>query len=175
MFNSVEHRININSSYYHFILTYKPYLRKLACILICMGFPCGSAGKEYACNAGDLGLISGLGRSPGEGKGYPLQCSGLENSMGCIVHGVAKNRTQLSDFHFTLVLATGPPEVPLPSLTRPWVLLGSGCSPEAEPPPPSSSSSTQEAQDPQWRLEGQCKPLTPWTSALFYFETDLVF
>ena len=54
-----------------------------------MGFPCGSAGKEYACNAGDLGLISGLGRSPGEGKGYPLQCSGLENSMGCIVHGMA--------------------------------------------------------------------------------------
>ena len=45
------------------------------------GFPCGSAGKESACNAGDLGLIPGLGRSPGEGKGYPLQCSNLENSM----------------------------------------------------------------------------------------------
>ena len=42
-----------------------------------------------------------LGRSPGEGKGYPLQYSGLENSMDCIVHGVAKSRTQLSDFHFT--------------------------------------------------------------------------
>ena len=44
----------------------------------------GSAGKESACNAGDLGLIPGLGRSPGEGKGYPLQCSGLENSVDCI-------------------------------------------------------------------------------------------
>ena len=61
-------------------------------------FPCGSAGKESVCNAGDLGLIPGLGRSPGEGKGYPLQYSGLENSMVCIVHGVTKSRTQLSDF-----------------------------------------------------------------------------
>ena len=50
--------------------------------------------KESACNAGDLGLIPGLGRSPGEGKGYPLQYSGLENSMGCMVCGVTK-----SDFH----------------------------------------------------------------------------
>ena len=49
------------------------------------GFPCGSAGKESACNAGDLGSIPGLERSPGEGKGYPLQYSGLENSMDCIV------------------------------------------------------------------------------------------
>ena len=46
-----------------------------------MGLPCGSASKESACNAGDLGSIPGLGRSPGEGKGYPLQYSGLENSM----------------------------------------------------------------------------------------------
>ena len=45
------------------------------------GFPCGSAGKDSTCNAGDLGLITGMGRSPGEGKGYPLQYSGLENSM----------------------------------------------------------------------------------------------
>ena len=60
----------------------------------------GSAGKESACNAGDLGSIPGLGRSPGEGKGYPLQYSGLENSMDCIVHGVAKSRTRLRDFHF---------------------------------------------------------------------------
>ena len=51
------------------------------------GFPCGSAGKESACNAGDLGSIPGLGRSPGKGKGYPLQYSGLENSMDCIVQG----------------------------------------------------------------------------------------
>ena len=65
-----------------------------------MGFPCGSAGKESACNAGDLGSIPGLGRSPGEGKGYLLQYSGLENSMDCIVHGVSKSQTQLSNFHF---------------------------------------------------------------------------
>ena len=53
-------------------------------------FPCGSAGKESACNAGDLGSIPALGRSPGEGKGYPLQYSSLENSMDCIVHGIAE-------------------------------------------------------------------------------------
>ena len=52
------------------------------------------------CNAGDLGLIPGLGRSPGEGKGYQLQYSGLENSMDCIVYGVRKSQTRLSDFHF---------------------------------------------------------------------------
>ena len=63
-------------------------------------FPCGSAGKESACNMGDLSLTPGLGRAPGEGKGYPLQYSGLENSMDCIVHGVAKSQTQLSNFHF---------------------------------------------------------------------------
>ena len=62
-----------------------------------MDFPCGSAGKESACNVGDLGLIPGLGRSPGERSGYPLQYSGLENSP-CIVYGVAKSRTRLSDF-----------------------------------------------------------------------------
>ena len=56
-----------------------------------LGFACGSAGKESTCNAGDLGSIPWLGRSPGEGKGYPLQCSGLENSMECLVHGVTKS------------------------------------------------------------------------------------
>ena len=55
-----------------------------------LGFPCGSAGKESACNAGDLGSIPGLGRSPEEGKGCPLQYSGLENSMDCMVHGGAE-------------------------------------------------------------------------------------
>ena len=50
---------------------------------------------------GDLGLTPGLGRSPGEVKGYLLLCSGVENSMHCIAHGVAKSRTRLSDFHFT--------------------------------------------------------------------------
>ena len=53
-----------------------------------LGLPCGSAGKEFTCNVGDLGSIHGLEVSPGEGKGYPLQYSGLENSMGCIVHWV---------------------------------------------------------------------------------------
>ena len=62
-----------------------------------MGFPGSSAGKESACNVGDLGSIPGLGRSPGEGKGYPLQYTGLENSMDCIVHGVTKSQAQLSD------------------------------------------------------------------------------
>ena len=57
------------------------------------GFPGGSEGKVSVCNAGDLGSIPGLGRSPGEGQGYPLQYSGLENSMACIVHGVAKSQT----------------------------------------------------------------------------------
>ena len=65
------------------------------------GFPGGSAGKESACNVGDLGSVPGLGRSPAEGKGYPLQYSGLENSMDCIVHAVAKSQTWLSKFHFT--------------------------------------------------------------------------
>ena len=64
-----------------------------------LDFPCGSAGKEPACNVGDPGSIPGLGRSPGEGKGYPLQYSGLENSMDYIVYGVAKSRTGLSNFH----------------------------------------------------------------------------
>ena len=63
------------------------------------GFSCGSAGKESASNVGDLGFIVGLGRSPRERKGYPLPYSGLENSMDCIVHGVTKSRTQLSNFH----------------------------------------------------------------------------
>ena len=66
-----------------------------------LGLPCGSAGKESTCNGVDLGSISGLGRSPGEGKGCPLQYSGWENSMDCIVHGVEKSRTGLSNFHFT--------------------------------------------------------------------------
>ena len=65
-----------------------------------LGFPGGSAGKESARDAEHLGLIPGLGRSPGEGKGYPLQYSRLQNPMDCIVHGVAKSRTGMSDFHF---------------------------------------------------------------------------
>ena len=69
-----------------------------------MGFSGGSDGKESTCDAGDLGLIPGLGRSSGEGNSYPLQYSGLENSMDrgawqATVHGVTKRWTQLSDFH----------------------------------------------------------------------------
>ena len=60
----------------------------------------GSDSKESSCNAGDLGLIPGLGRIPGEVKGDPLQYSGLENPMDCIIHLVTKSWTRLSDFHF---------------------------------------------------------------------------
>ena len=66
-----------------------------------MGFSCGSAGKESACNVGGLGSIPELGRSSGEGNGYALQYPGLENSMDCIVHGVTKSRTPQRDFQFT--------------------------------------------------------------------------
>ena len=67
-----------------------------------MGFSVGSVGKESAYNAGDPGLIPGSGRSPGEGKGYLLQYSGLENSIDSVVHGVAKSWTRLNDFHSKL-------------------------------------------------------------------------
>ena len=66
-----------------------------------MGFPDGLEDEESTRHAGDLGPIPGLGRSPGEGKGYPLQYSSLENSMDCRVYAVAKSRTRLNDFHFT--------------------------------------------------------------------------
>ena len=71
-----------------------------------MRFPGGSDGKASACNVGDLGLIPGLGRSPGGGNGNPLQYSCLENSMGggawwATVHGVTRNQTRLSNFTLT--------------------------------------------------------------------------
>ena len=71
-----------------------------------MGFLCGSAGKESACNAGDLGSIGGLGRPPGEVKGYPPQYSGLENSMDCISMGLKESdmTKQLSPFLSSLIL-----------------------------------------------------------------------
>ena len=68
-----------------------------------LGFPHSSASKESACNARDPGSVPGSGRSDGEGKGYPLQYSGLENSMDCIVHGFTKSQTQLSDCHLHLL------------------------------------------------------------------------
>ena len=64
-----------------------------------MGLPGGLDIKESAGNAGDMDSIPGLGRSPGEGKGCPLQYSGLENSMDSVVHEVLKSGTQLSEFH----------------------------------------------------------------------------
>ena len=74
--------------------------KKYFTLLFKVGFPCGSAGKEFACNAGDQGSIPESGKSSGEDNGYPLQYSGLDNSMGCIVHGVTKSRTWRSSFHF---------------------------------------------------------------------------
>ena len=65
-----------------------------------MGFPESSVDKESTCNTGDPSSIPGLGRSAGEGISYPPQYSSLENFMDCIVHGVAKSETWLSDFHF---------------------------------------------------------------------------
>ena len=99
--------------------SYWCFLLALLCFLLCWlhaaaislaydahkGFPRGSAGKESACNAGDLGSISGLGRSPGEGEGCPLQYSGLENSMDGIVRGVTKSEIRLNDFHFFFSLS----------------------------------------------------------------------
>ena len=87
-----------------------------------MGFlPCGSAGKESACNAGDLVSIPGFGRSPGEGKGYPLQYSGLENSMDWIVHGVAKSQTWLSNFHFPITMRVQWTFFPPSGRRYPWM------------------------------------------------------
>ena len=63
--------------------------------MILFGFPGGSTSKESACNAGDLGYIPVLGRSPGKGKGYPLQYPGPGE-----FHGVAKSQTRLNDFQF---------------------------------------------------------------------------
>ena len=84
---------------------------------VLLGFPCGSAGKESICKAGDLGSIPGLGRSPGKEKGYPCQYSGLENPMDggawwATVPGVAKSQTRLSDFtSFTFCWELGVPAI----------------------------------------------------------------
>ena len=78
------------SCLYIYIYTYTHTKYLMIIILKNYGFPGSSASKDPTCNVGDLDLIPGLGRSPWEGKGYPLQYSGLENTMDCIVHGVAK-------------------------------------------------------------------------------------
>ena len=85
-------------SFFFLMLSFKPAFSLSSFTL---NFPCGSASKESPCNSGDQRLIPGLGRSPGEGKGYPLRYSGLENSMDCIVQGVIKSQTRLREFHFT--------------------------------------------------------------------------
>ena len=89
------------------------------------GFPGGSDSKASACNAGDLGLIPGLGRSPGEGNGNPLQYSCLENPMDggawqAIVHGVTNSQTRLSDFTFRASLVAQRLKR-LPAMRETWV------------------------------------------------------
>ena len=92
-----------------------------------LGFPCGSAGKESACNAGDLGSIPGSGRSTGEGISFSLQCSGLENPMDCVVRGFAKSSTRRSDFHsllhYVCVGLSGRRRVSTGSRLGPWVII----------------------------------------------------
>ena len=81
-------------------------------------FPDSSAGKESTCNVGDLGSIPGLGRCPGEGKGYPLQYSSLENSMGCIVHGAMTKQLvlpQLCIVYLHYTLSKPPPSAGIPA------------------------------------------------------------
>ena len=95
VFNNLGSRRNNNNT-----KSSKVCIAHYAFIYIILGFPGGSDGKESTCNVGDLGSILGLGRLHGEGKGYPLQYSGRENSMKYRVHVVAKSWTQLSDFHF---------------------------------------------------------------------------
>ena len=92
---------------------------------------CGSAGKESTCDAGDLGSIPGLGRSPGEGNGAPLQYSCLENPMDggtwkAAVHGVAEGWTQLSDFIFTFHSHALEKEMATHSSVLAWRIPGTG-------------------------------------------------
>ena len=100
------------------------------------GFSHSSAGKESACNAGDLGSIPGLGRSPGEGNTYTLQYSGLENPKDCIVHGFANSQTWLSDFHVTGLKTTSGIRLKcqLPGWTPRDLVRRSAVSPEIRKP-----------------------------------------
>ena len=86
---------------YHFVSC--PSLNRFGEDVIIKGFPCGSAGKESAWDAEDLASIPGWGRSPGEGKGYPLQYSGLENSMECIAKGGQRVGHNWATFTFTFI------------------------------------------------------------------------
>ena len=95
----------VNMKHLHLLLFFWSFLFNLTIADLTIIFPGGSEGKASACNAGDLGSIPGLGRSPGEGSGNPLQYSCLENPMDreacwATVHAIAKSRTQLSSFTF---------------------------------------------------------------------------
>ena len=98
---TIEFSVKILILNFLYLKSYPVLMMFFVSSFLILAFPCGSAGKESTCNVGDLGLIPGLGRSPREGKSYPLQFSGLENSMDRIVHGVATNRAQLNDFDIT--------------------------------------------------------------------------
>ena len=87
---------------------------------------CSSASKESVCNVENLGSIPRLGRSPGEGKGYQLQYSGLENSTDCIIHGVAKSRTRLRDLTFTFHFYALEKEMATHSSVLAWRIPGTG-------------------------------------------------
>ena len=78
-----EYTCNAGDPWFNSVVGKIHWIRDRLPTPVFLGIPYGSAGKESAGNAGDLGLIPGLGRSPGEGKGYPLQYSGMENSMVC--------------------------------------------------------------------------------------------
>ena len=100
-------------------------------VIVMVGFPHSSVGKESACNAGDPSLIPGSGRSPGEGNGNPLQYSCLENPVDggawwAAVHGVAKSRTQLSNFPFTFHFHALEKEMATHSSVLAWRIPGMG-------------------------------------------------
>ena len=95
----VKNKPAVQETQVQFMVRKIPRRRDRLSTPVFLGFSCDLAGKKSACSVGDLGSIPALGRSPGEGNGYPLQHSGLENSM--TVHGVSKSRTLLSNFHTT--------------------------------------------------------------------------
>ena len=99
-----SHTLNCSCRLWFFVCIHFIYSFYLHSFLL--GFPYDSSGKEFACNAEDLDSIPRLGRSPGEGKGYPLQYSGLENSIvfcNIVIHRITESWTWLSDFHFHFI------------------------------------------------------------------------
>ena len=104
-------------------------MRQLGCsetiqclhLSVVSGLPCGSAAKESACTVVDLGSTPGLGKSPGEGKGYPLQFSGLKNSMDYTVHGVTNSWTRLSDLLSLSLHSTGRYTMSSPAHCSVWL------------------------------------------------------